>query len=55
MKIDREQTKKNKLEWEQKKKTKEVVDLVHNGTISKNDAKEELYLSEIHSVLCVLI
>ena len=41
MKIHREQTKKNKLEWGQKKKAKEVVELVSEWKdCNKNDSKE---------------
>ncbi len=41
MKIHREQTKKNKLEWGQKKKAKEVIELVSEWKdCNKNDSKE---------------
>ncbi len=45
MKNHREQTNKIKLEWGQKKKAKEVVDLVSElNDCNKNDSKEELNL-----------
>ncbi len=41
MKIHIEQTKKNKVEWGQKKKDKKVVDLVSEWKdCNKNDSKE---------------
>lgn len=49
MKTHREQTKKNKTEWGQEKKGKDVIELVTKSKdCNTNDAKEGQFWSDFH-------